>query len=74
MICCHDYLTSMKWGYLGEVNIYIYIYIYTYVSPILLYVMEVSWKGDTSNSSILIGFSIMNHPLWDVHIFGGHHV
>ena len=31
MICCHDYLTSMKWGYLGEVNIYIYIYIYLYI-------------------------------------------
>ena len=39
---------------------YVYIYIY----------MGVSKNRGTSKSSILIGFSIINHPFWGTTIFG----
>ena len=29
--------------------------------------LEVSWNGDTPKSSMLIGFSIANHPFWGVY-------
>ena len=32
--------------------------------------MDVSKNSGTPKSSILIGFSIMNHPFWDTIIFG----
>ena len=32
--------------------------------------MGVSKNGVTPKSSILIGFSIINHPFWDTPIFG----
>ena len=42
----------------------IYIYIY----------MDVSKNRGTPKSSILIGFSIINHPFWGTPIFGNTHI
>ena len=36
--------------------------------------MGVSWNGGTPKSSILIGFSIINHPFWGAPIFGNIHI
>ena len=36
--------------------------------------MGVSLNGGTPKSSILIGFSIINHPFWGTHIFGNIHI
>ena len=36
--------------------------------------MDVSENRGTPKSSILIGFSIINHPLWDTLIFGNTHM
>ena len=35
--------------------------------------VEVSWNRGTSKSSILIGVSIINHPLWGIPIYGNLH-
>ena len=45
---------------------YIYLYIYIY--------MAVSENRDTPKSSILIRFSIINHPFWGTPIFGNIHI
>ena len=36
--------------------------------------MGVSLNGGTPKSSILIGFSIINHPVWGTPIFGNTHI
>ena len=36
--------------------------------------MDVSFNGGTPKSSILIGFSIINHPFWGTTIFGNPHI
>ena len=36
--------------------------------------MYVSKNGGTPKSSILIGFSLINHPFWDTPIFGNPHM
>ena len=36
--------------------------------------MDVSENNGTPKSSILIGFSIINHPFWDTPIFGNTHI
>ena len=36
--------------------------------------MDVSENSGTPKSSILIGFSIINHPFWGTPIFGNTHV
>jgi len=36
--------------------------------------MDVSKHGGTPKSSILIGFSIINHPFWGTRIFGNTHM
>jgi len=36
--------------------------------------MDVSKNRGTLKSSILIGFSIINHPFWDIPIFGNTHI
>jgi len=36
--------------------------------------MDVSENSGTPKSSILIGFSIINHPFWDTPIFGNTHM
>ena len=36
--------------------------------------LGVSENSGTPKSSILIGFSIVNHPFWGIHIFGNIHV
>ena len=36
--------------------------------------MGVSKNGGTPKSSILIGFSIINHPFWGTPIFGNSHI
>ena len=36
--------------------------------------MGVSKNNGTPKSSILIGFSIINHPFWDTLIFGNTHI
>ena len=36
--------------------------------------MGVSLNGGTPKSSILIGFSIINHPFWGTSIFGNIHI
>ena len=35
--------------------------------------MDVSENSGTPKSSILIGFSIINHPFWSIPIFGNTH-
>ena len=46
-----------------------YVYIYNY-----LHYMGVSENSRTPKSSILIGFSIINHPFWGTPIFGKTHM
>ena len=36
--------------------------------------MDVSENSGTPKSSILIGFSIINHPFWGTTIFGSIHI
>ena len=36
--------------------------------------MDVSENSGTPKSSILIGFSIINHPFWGTPIFGNTHI
>ena len=36
--------------------------------------MDVSENHGTPKSSILLGFSIINHPFWDTTIFGNTHI
>ena len=36
--------------------------------------MDVSENNATPKSSILIGFSIINHPFWGTPIFGNTHI
>ena len=36
--------------------------------------MDVSQNSDTPKLSILIGFSIINHPFWSTPIFGNTHM
>jgi len=36
--------------------------------------MDVSENRGTPKSSILIGFSIINHPFWGIPIFGNNHI
>ena len=36
--------------------------------------MDVSENSGTRKSSILIGFSSINHPFWDAPIFGNTHM
>ena len=36
--------------------------------------MGVSKNSGTPKSSILLGFSIINHPFWDTTIFGNTHI
>ena len=36
--------------------------------------MDVSKNGGSPKSSILIGFSIINHPFWGTPIFGNTHI
>jgi len=36
--------------------------------------LDVSEKSGTPKSSILIGFSIVNHPFWGTSIFGNTHL
>ena len=36
--------------------------------------MGVSLNGGTPKSSILIGFSMINHPFWSTPIFGNTHI
>ena len=36
--------------------------------------MDVSENSGTPKSSILIGFSIINHPFWGTTIFGNTHI
>ena len=36
--------------------------------------MDVSENNGTPKSSILIGFSIINHPFWGTPIFGNTHI
>ena len=43
------------------------------IPPLLVY-MGVSSNGGTPQSSILIGFSIINHPFWGTPIFGNTHI
>ena len=36
--------------------------------------MDVSLNGGTPKSSILIGYSLINHPFWGTPIFGNTHI
>ena len=40
----------------------------------IVYHMDVSKNSGTPKSSILIGFSIINHPFWGILIFGNTHI
>ena len=64
-----------------DIYIYMFIYfIYIYQNPAnldILYMylyMGVSKNSGTPKSSILIGFSIINHPFWGTPIFGNTHI
>ena len=46
------------------IYIHIYIYIYIYIHTYIYIYMGVSKNSGTPKSSILIGFSIINHPFW----------
>ena len=52
---------------------YTYIYMGGVCKHIYIY-MGVSKNNGTPKSSILIGFSIINHPFWDTPIFGNTHI
>ena len=54
-------------------GIYIYIYRSTTAKVTCLY-MDVSKNSGTPKSSILIGFSIINHPFWGTTILGYPHI
>ena len=45
-----------------------------YIFTIVHMYMDVSKNRGTPKSSILIGFSIINHPFWDTPIFGNTHI
>ena len=45
-----------------------------YFRPILFFHMGVSKNNGTPKSSILIGFSLINHPFWGTTIFGNIHM
>ena len=49
-----------------------HIFLHHFLSPLLCFDehMGVSKNRDTPKSSILIGFSIINHPFWGTPIFG----
>ena len=56
---------------------YIHICVYIYIWLICIYIywfMDVSENRGTPKSSILIGFSIINHPFWGTPIFGNTHM
>ena len=42
--------------------------------PFLIQKMGVSKNNGTPKSSILIGFSLINHPFWGIPIFGNTHI
>ena len=46
---------------------------YTYDLEIFVH-MDVSENSGTPKSSILIGFSIINHPFWGTPVFGNTHI
>ena len=50
-------------------RICIYIYILYPIPVRISYYMGVSLNGGTPKSSILIGFSIINHPFWGFHLY-----
>ena len=51
----------------------IYMYVITYVSD-LISIYRCFKNRDNPNPSILIGFSIINHPFWGTPIFGNTHI
>ena len=63
-----DSLTS-----LSSILVACYMMLYDYNYNILQY-MGVSKNRGTPKSSILIGFSIINHPFWDTLIFGNTYI
>ncbi len=58
------------------IDLHIYIYTY-YIITIYIYLIYIYMVGSKNNgtpkSSILIGFSIINHPFWDTPIFRNTH-
>ena len=80
-VCCHFLVC------LYNIRTYIHTYLPTYIETdsqagrqtdihtycIYIY-MGVSRNGGTPKSSILIGFSIINHPFWDTTILGNTHI
>ena len=48
--------------------------VYNYFNIFHLIYMGVSKNRGTPKSSILIGFSIINHPFWGTPIFGNTHI
>ena len=63
LTCCSQNSPKMD-GYLAVICICKNIYIY----------MDVSENSGTPKSSILMGFSIINHPFWGTPIFGNTHI
>ena len=57
-------------------TVFVYYCIYcmfNYISYIYIYI-DVSKNSGTPKSSILIGFSIINHPFWGTTILGNTHI
>ena len=59
----------------GAIYIYmLHIYITLYIRWFSRNHMDISKNRGTPKSSILIGFSIINHPFWGTPIFGNNHM
>ena len=67
--CINYTLVNEHGSTMDRLKMYNYMYIYIYIN---LYHMGVSENGGTPKSSMLIGFSIINHPFWGTTIFGNH--
>ena len=67
-------MASHAGGPLAGVTVGFYSAAFTRVDLDKLLYMDVSENSGTPKSSILIGFSIINHPFWGTPIFGNTHI
>ena len=64
----------MQWAHCVCILLYI-LYVQLYIVYICIYIyIDVSKNSGTPKSSILIGFSIINHPFWGTTILGNTHI
>ena len=69
---------QVQWNHRGFDSKYIQMYnveCFQHSAPLpFRYYMDVSKNRGTPKSSILIGFSLINHPFWGTPIFGNTHM